>query len=191
MSRNGEKNAQVENLIWCILTALRRNLKTPNLLKDPVFFGTIRYILSFTTIFSRLKSMNIPWFITAWLLLSSFPGSSEASFCPLLALVPSLVPSSPLLDQDCGCLVFCPGKLSGKQVLLTTEQHRWGHVTTTQICVTRDTWHVSGAAVISVGYTLWPRSSEELEYHFPFGMIDGGAVSRCTQQRGARGLCLH
>ena len=36
MSRNGEKNAQVENLIWCILTALRRNLKTPNLLKDPV-----------------------------------------------------------------------------------------------------------------------------------------------------------
>ena len=37
MSRNGEKNAQVENLIWCILTALRRNLKTPNLLKDPVF----------------------------------------------------------------------------------------------------------------------------------------------------------
>ena len=26
----------VENLIWCILTALRWNLKTPNLLKDPV-----------------------------------------------------------------------------------------------------------------------------------------------------------
>ena len=37
MSRNGEKNAQVGNLIWCILTALRRNLKTPNLLKDPVY----------------------------------------------------------------------------------------------------------------------------------------------------------
>ena len=36
MSRNEEKNAQVENLIWCILTALRRNLKSPNLLKDPV-----------------------------------------------------------------------------------------------------------------------------------------------------------
>ena len=36
MSRNGEKNAQVENLIWCILTALRRNLKTSILLKDPV-----------------------------------------------------------------------------------------------------------------------------------------------------------
>ena len=38
MSRSGEKNAQVENLIWCILTALRRNLKTPNLLKDPVIY---------------------------------------------------------------------------------------------------------------------------------------------------------
>ena len=36
MSQNGEKNAQVEILIWCILTALRRNLKSPNLLKDPV-----------------------------------------------------------------------------------------------------------------------------------------------------------
>ena len=36
MSRSGEKNAQVENLIWCILTALGRNLNTPNLLKDPV-----------------------------------------------------------------------------------------------------------------------------------------------------------
>ena len=36
MSRNGEKNAKVENLIWCILTALKLNLKTPNLLKDPV-----------------------------------------------------------------------------------------------------------------------------------------------------------
>ena len=43
MSRNGEKNAQVENLIWCILTALRRHLKTPNLLTDPVFMYSYNY----------------------------------------------------------------------------------------------------------------------------------------------------
>ena len=34
-----KKNAQVENFILCI--SLRRNLKTPNLLKDPVLYYTI------------------------------------------------------------------------------------------------------------------------------------------------------
>ena len=51
MSRNGEKNVQVENLIWCILTALRRHLKTPNLLKDPVECATDNTGLSVTLYF--------------------------------------------------------------------------------------------------------------------------------------------
>ena len=36
MSQGGEKHAQDKNLIWLILMALRQNLKTSILLKDPV-----------------------------------------------------------------------------------------------------------------------------------------------------------
>ena len=53
MSRSREKNAQVENLIWCILTALRGNLKTPNLLKDISKYLNIQYVKLSMTLFSR------------------------------------------------------------------------------------------------------------------------------------------
>ena len=54
MSRNGEKNALVENLIWCILTALKLNLKTPNLLKDLVY----TLLPKFVPILHALRNTN-------------------------------------------------------------------------------------------------------------------------------------
>ena len=54
MSQNGEKNAQVEILIWCILTALKLNLKTPNLLKDLVY----TLLPKFVPILHALRNTN-------------------------------------------------------------------------------------------------------------------------------------
>ena len=49
MSPSGEKHAQDYNSIWFILMALRRNLKTPILLKDPVCLKNIQCLINATS----------------------------------------------------------------------------------------------------------------------------------------------